>query len=189
MRSWPVGTRAVRSLAYVSLIALSTSTPVACASAQASVDPILRVRLEGSPARRRVGTVLRITPESVFVRLAYTERHTPRFADLVFWGTQRLLVDPPRTVHCCETFAVARTDVLALERRGERRVWPFVAISGGLFAVGGMAVYWGGVTPVTVPVHAALTFGGALLGRKIGRNIGQHRWHPVPPTDWDRLPP
>ncbi len=188
MRSRFLGIPTVRSLTSVLFAAMGGGLSVASVSAQSAVDSLTRIRIDGSPARR-VGTVLRITPDSAFVRILYTERRGPQFADVVFWGTQRLLVDPPRTMHESDVLAFVRTDVRSLERRGERRVWPFTAMGGGLLGAAGLGVYAGGVTPVAVPVHALLVVGGATLGRSIGHSVGQHQWHTVPRADWDRLPP
>ena len=188
MRTRLLGIRTVRALTSASLAAMTAGIPVASASAQSAGESLLRIRIEGSQTRR-VGTVFRITPDSAFMRIRYEEHHGLQLGDVVFYGTQRLLADPPARIPEHDVLALLRTDVRSLERRGERRAWPFAVLGGVLFGVGGMAVYYGGVTPVTVPIHALVIVGGAALGRGIGRKIGQHEWHPVPRTDWDGLSP
>ncbi len=63
---------ATAALVALSAVALSAGVATTNVSAQPAEDSLTRIRVDGSRARR-VGTVLRIAPDSAIVRLLYTE--------------------------------------------------------------------------------------------------------------------
>jgi hypothetical protein len=140
-----------------------------------SATPI-RVRGKGI-GPNIVGTLERVTSDSLTVRVHYTEYHGPRIADVIFYGAQRLLADPVKRRSAEGTIrTIARRDVRSVQTYAGQRRAPMIIVWTAPFAVIGAAGgSWMG------PL-GALTF-GSLFGR-VGYALGRSMSTVRPMSTW-----